>query len=448
MAKARTQGNKGGFALSYAKNVKQNVGRSNIQSHLTGKDIIYEVRTGGTPYTGAQITQIVNLNPNTVLAGTRLRQFAPLFQRFRFTKFVLRYLPVVNVEYVGSAIAAYVADPTQDLSGTDLSLVQSVTQLPFRGIFNCWKEGTFSVKPSDMVTAPGMKFCCDPTEESDNVETYQGKLYFVSDNLTSANTLYGRWELDWGVEFYDPIITKAFNSTYVNFNSNTTVGQSSPWGTAWDGINLTGDPSLATLSSDGSNSIITFPDNGQYIVSIYYPSTSSTGLTSSSTLNTSGTISYSYVAYTNAQTGKMWRINVTVGDNGYLACSDSSGNHVGYAVILVVRIGPGPNATTLSASKKMLAKKVADLEEKLARVLSMVTPPSFPSFPGIQLTGENQTSTSVVGEITDGNSPVKTVVYQESSSTSCGPVVVDALSKKKKKKAKKVAVVEISDDDA
>lgn len=446
----------GGMALSYAQNVSPSVGKSNIQSHLTGKDIIYEVRTGAAPYAGALVTLVVNLNPNTILAGTRLRQFAPLFQRFRFTKFVLRYLPVVNVEYIGQAICAYVADPTQDLTGTDLSLVQNVTQLAFKGMFNCWKGGTFSVRPSDMVTAPGMKFCCDPTEEADNVETYQGKLYFISDNLTTANTLYGRWELDWGVEFYDPIITKALNATFLVFNSNTATGQSSPWGQASSG-NYIGDSSLATLSYSGTDSVLTFPDNGEYLIEVYYPGSASTGLTSSSTIaaGTGGTIVSSYIAYTNAQTGKFWRVDAVVPDNGTVLCHDSAGTHSGAVTIEVLRIGPGPAASLAQASKKSLSKKIASLEDQLNRVLKMVgqtgaqavVPPPFPSYPGIQLAGEAQSSTSVVGEISDGNNPLKTVVVEESESSAIGPEIVGAPVEKKKRKMKKFVVLNTDDDE-
>ena len=438
MAEVRKKGNKGGFALSYAKNINGNVGKSNIQTHLTGKDIIYEVRTGATAPADSVITQVVQLNPQTVLEGTRLRQFAPLFQRYRFTKFTLRYLPVVNVEYIGSAIAAYMADPTQELSGSGLSLIQNVTQLPFRGIFSCWKQGVFTVKPSDMVTAPGMKFCCDPTEEADNVEVYQGKLYFISDNLTTANTLYGRWELDWGVEFYDPIITKAFNSTYYIFNSDTNVGQSSPWGQNQSGAYI-GDNTLATLSYNGTNSVLTFPDNGQYLVEVYYPGSSSTGLTSSSvvTPSTGTTVTQTYIAYTNAQTGKYWRINVVAPDNGNIAVHDTAGTHNGSVTIEVLKIGSGPSPSApLVESRKTLSRKVAELEKRLSAILS-ITPPSFPSFPGIQLTGESQTSTAVIGEMTDGNNPPKAIVVMESSSTSNGPVVVDAMSRKKNRKVKK-----------
>jgi hypothetical protein len=369
--------------------------------------------------------------------------------RFRFTKFILKYIPVVNVEYVGSACVGYVADPTQDLSGVDLSLMQNLTQLDFKGVFNCWQKGSFSVKPSDMVAAPGMKYCCDPTEESDNVETYQGKLYFVSDNLTTANTLYGRWELDWGVEFYNPIITKAFNSTVFFFNADTNVGQSSPWGRSISAPIL-GDPSLVTLTYSGTDSVLTFADNGQYYVTVYYPGSLCTGMTASSTLGGTATSVSSFIAYTGAQTGKVWNISCTVSDNGTLTCHDSAGTHAGFPVIQITRVGPGPNALTAAkASKKQLTRELAELKAQVASMIKMVTAPSFPSFPSIQLTGESQTSTSVVGEITDGNGPPKAIVIEESASTSYGPVVVDALSKKKqtKKKAKKFSVVEASDEE-
>ena len=432
--------------LSKAQKLANNIGKSNIQTCISGKDIIYEVQTGATTFTSAVITSVVNISPLTLLSGTRLQQFAPLFQRYRFKKFILRYLPIVNVQYNGNACVAYMADPTQELSGSGLPLMQSLTQMAFRSVVPCWRSGSFSVKASDMVFAAGAKYCCDPTEESDSVEKYQGTLYFISDNLVTVNTLYGRWELDWEVEFYDPIITKANNGTYLFGGSSSDCGLSKPWGSSMS--TLLGDASLATLSTNGTDSLLTLPDNGQYFLTVYYPLTAGgAGLTNSTVTSNSVGITFisGVVQYCDAQVGKLWVYQFYATDGAVLAVHDTSGTHPsGSARLFLCKVGPGQLPSALN-SKKALGRKISELEKKLEALtfwhstveksspFSLFSPPPFPAYPSPQVVeGTAQSSTETVGVITDGNSPPKDVEILSSASSAIGPLIAPVLKKKKK----------------
>ena len=434
--------------MSYAKSMGKKIGHSTINTCISGNDIIYEVATT-TAITTPVIMGSLNVSPSSLLGGSRISQFAPLFQRYRFKRFNLTYKPVVNVQYNGDVVLGYVADPTQELSGTGLALLQSDTQLSFKAVIPCWKNGGLSIRPSDMTTAPGMKFCCDPTEEADDVERYQGRLYFIADNLNSANTTYGRWFLDWEVEFYDPIITKANNGTVFYGGTTPDAALAKPFGSA---INLViaGDPSVFSLSANGTDNVLTFPDNGDYLIQfVYLVGTGGAALTSSSTIAISAgsTVTTAIVETCLTATAKTWWIRISCADNAQLTIHDTSGTHpTSDGRITVMRFGPGvvPGALT---SKKALARQLREFSEQLSKLMTYqlsLTPPSFPTFPGLQGPAESQTSSSAVAEISDGNSPTKTVVWSENSSTSIGTldVVAAAAAKAKKKQLKKRQVAE------
>lgn len=459
MRSAKKGGAKGkGTAVSYASNVGKKLGKNTIQTKISGSDILYEVRTGNPAINDAYIAKVIPISPATVLSGSRLNQFAPLYQRFRFTKFHLKYKPLVSTSFTGNVAVGYVADPSQEIAGTGLTLMQEVAELPFRHVGLPWKSGALNIKASDMVPAPGMKFTCDPTEEADNIEVYQGRLFFVYDNLTTTNTLYGRWELDWTVEFYDPIITKANNSAFLRGTGTGDPTDAHPWGEGFQA--LQGDSDLAKVGlSQSNNTMVTFLNNGQYLIYAFYPNTTGgAGLSSTTnyTLSNGCVMTSSYVFPTGGGTGKFWRYSIWAVDNGTLTLSDTAGQtHPDNGPdILILRIGPYPITNSLTSKKKM-AKEIQELKQMVLSLSlqskgQQATPP-FPPFPGIQGTGHAQTVTSIVGEIVDHNNPPKFISIESASSTSIGPietiVAPDEQKREGKKKTPKFRLLPASSDE-
>lgn len=424
--KKRSSGSKG-TPFSYAENLSKSVGKINYRTTISGTDILYEVRTGATAPADALIQQVIPVNPRTLMPGSWLGQFAPLFQRFRFKRFNLRYKPIANVEYIGDVGVGYVADPNQEISGTGLTLMQAVTELGEENRVTglCYEKCNLRLDPKQMVVAPGTKYSTNPDEEDDEVEAYQGRLFFITDNLTAANTLYGRWIVDWTIEFYNPITDKANNVVFAQFQSTPDPAQAHPWGTSWSLVY--GDSSIVTMQTDATDNVLSFPLNGVYQVSAFYPGNGGAGLTATSVQGGTVTGVTSYINYCGAQVGKFWSYQFTATDGAIFTIHDTAGTHpTGVCAIKITRIAPGPNEP-LVLSRKAMARQMKEFEQKIKYLMSIrpessESIPSYPSFPGVQFPDNVQTATYATATITDGNGPPKQVVYESASSTSTGTI--------------------------
>ncbi len=375
--------------------------------HERGDDIIYVVSTGATPPTIAQVLGAYYVNPLALLSGTRVAALSALYQKFRFTKFRLVWEPELATTFSGRVWAVYMANPNDELPGTGTRLLQELTNLPYKLLTPAMgglelKDRQFSVAPSAMVNSPGQKYITDVENSSEFLDCYQGRLLFGCDGPLVANTTYGTWKLDWGVEFYDPIANPSLNAGVVQYLMTADAGQSKPFGSAPASV-IFGDPAVASvgLNPTSTANAVTPGDEGSYNLIAYYPAPSGgAGLTSSSTIAAVGsgvTINNSDVAYEYAQTGKRWAINFTcssqnaTGTQNYITVLDSAGTHPSTAcVVTIIKYRPLVPLPKNEKARRQAALERDEFRNKIALLEKRLSAPT-PLGPVLEISEQSTT---------------------------------------------------------
>lgn len=188
----------------------------NIVDVITGTDLIATVSSAalGNEAGDLLITQLIS---PTQFESSRLRQFASLYQRYRFKKIRFVYEPIANATQSGQLVGYADFDPDNEIlsnSAVNVSFAvahqgQQITQIWEPAVFDMSQVGTFT----DLYSEPG-------GSSSDPRLSIQGIFYLIAASVLPANIALGNVYIDYEVEFSIPFLeqasgTLAFSTSYL-----------------------------------------------------------------------------------------------------------------------------------------------------------------------------------------------------------------------------------------
>jgi hypothetical protein len=190
---------------------------------LTGTDFLGTVDVAGDPTTASdQILAVLPITPSGY-PGTRLTQVAPLYERYRFRSFVVRYVPSVP-NTLGCQFIAYLdTDPLDDASvitDPDALIRQATAQSGAKQWnFNQTKAIPLAMRLDDQLYYTGV-------DRQNERFSRQGTIYLIQvtnpvsfdgSEITSDLTA-GSLYLDWTCEFQIPQIEPSATSALPTFS--------------------------------------------------------------------------------------------------------------------------------------------------------------------------------------------------------------------------------------
>ena len=204
---------------------------------LSGSDFLTRIRTQPAPQTSAQrILAVVPVTPSA-FPGTRLTQMSQLYDRYRFTKFRLRYIPAIPMT-LGCQYVVYLdTDPLDDattITNPD-ALVRQATAQAQSHFFN-FNEPQYidlAIRKDDQLYYTG--------DDKQNVRfSRQAVAYviqvtdFVNYNgeLPNTSIVTGSLYVDWSCNFSMPQLNPAA-LTFAGTNANAGIGTTSSSDIIW-----------------------------------------------------------------------------------------------------------------------------------------------------------------------------------------------------------------------
>jgi len=142
----------------------------------------------------------INMNPR-VFNGTKLTNEANTWQKFRFRRFVVEYIPIQGSSVTGSFIGYFTNDPTEpDVGGVQAvrNAVEHTNSLMFQPFFH----STFAYT-DDPVEEKQLYFCRD-AEAGDARLELQSIFKVVQNVSNTTGTPYGSFIMHYEIDFYYP----------------------------------------------------------------------------------------------------------------------------------------------------------------------------------------------------------------------------------------------------
>lgn len=170
--------------------------------------------------------------------GSRLSVFAPLFQKFRFTKFDLKYVSAVPSTTAGQMVACFDNDPTWAPTGSPDEIVRAMMAHKNRKLFHPFDNVVMSLPKSGNVQT----FYNDDTGQDIRLNNQAGIFVTIVSPVVNLNgeqwnSGVGGFWIDWEIEFFLPRISKTGQLTFSNTCVLNTVS-----------FSLTGNPLWSLVS--------------------------------------------------------------------------------------------------------------------------------------------------------------------------------------------------------
>lgn len=199
--------------------VREISGRNSQGVVLVGSDLIDGITTGAiAPVTGTEIFTQPASPMDASWSFTRLQQFAPLFQKFKFRKLIYRYEPVTNVTRDGG-FAGYVdtdTSSTYESIDNTLSALQIATARQNAREFEVWKKQSFSLP---QLEDPHQVFWMQQAPDSTEPRLFsQGRVHLLAQSNLLANQAYGLLYVDYEVELWEQSLANDLTSDIVGHN--------------------------------------------------------------------------------------------------------------------------------------------------------------------------------------------------------------------------------------
>lgn len=188
-------------------------------SHTGAKDILEGTELIGSvnvPAYGAGVGDILFrhlINPS-VFARTRIAQFAPLYQRYRFKKLLFVYEPIANATQSGQIIGFADYDPDNILDSDDVENVQTAAAHYGEKISQVWEARAFRFGVDDV--NDGFTTLYTSTTDAEARLIYQGVFYLIaasdlfkgSPTTTPLGNIYIQYEVEFSIPQLDPKSTR------------------------------------------------------------------------------------------------------------------------------------------------------------------------------------------------------------------------------------------------
>lgn len=358
-SRAPRQGMLGLAVRSRVPTVRSSVLNS-MRTLVRGTEFLSTVTGTTTATTGTTlVTQLIG--PHSLGVG-RLAAFASLYEKYRFRRFIVRYVPIANATVSGQVMGYFDMDPTEiPTSTTPLAAFQrGVAHFGARSN-NVWEPRDFEMKDDDP-TRLLYTSNVTATEPSERM-VYQSRFSLLAASALTAVAL-GNLYLDYEIEFVNPQIDSVPASTAATgakISSGGSVSDSSPLGSApviAVGSNI---PAL-TISS---TSVITLP-KGTWIA--VYRATAGVVAALDLTAGSSAPLTVQVDApdyFLTSPTAGLAMLKVKATDTWTLTPScTTSGGH-GAAASEWVYIASMPTELVLTPAPA-LTDRVAELERKYA----------------------------------------------------------------------------------
>jgi len=201
---------------------------------LSGTEFLESITTGSTGSLAGDILEALLINPSSFNA-TRLKQFSPLYQRYRFRKFNILYAPIANATESGQLIGFSDYDVDSLLEGDSETNISVAAAHLGQQICQIWEDQVF---PFGIVDAYTTLFTS--LEGAENRLIYQGIFYILAASELGGSLNLGNLYVDYEVEFYIPQLSevtalKAYYQIYLTGNT-AGVTPALPFGTACDEV--------------------------------------------------------------------------------------------------------------------------------------------------------------------------------------------------------------------
>jgi len=224
----------------------------------TGTEFIGTVTGSGAATAGTMLFTLL-VGPNSLGVG-RLKVFSTLYEKYRFRKFRLRYVPIANATVSGQVMGYFDQDPT-DVAPATTPLVAFQRGVAHYGAktSNVWESRDFELmddEPKRLLYSEGN---LGNTTVADVRMLYQARFTLLAASALTAVPL-GNLYLDYIIDFVDPQIDeRPVAGSAVMIQSGGSASQSNPLGTA---TTYAVGSSLTPISVVGS--VITLP-RGTYL---------------------------------------------------------------------------------------------------------------------------------------------------------------------------------------
>lgn len=200
----RTRPRKRNAAVGLAVRSRNPAVRSSILSkphtRVSGHEFLSSV-TGATTQTTGTSLYTVLLSPSNLGVG-RLAAFSRLYEKFRFRKFIVTYIPIAAATVAGQVMGYFDTDPAETVySATPLAAFQRGVAHFGAQSTNVWERKSFSLQDDD----PTRLLFCNETEAGSERLAKQARFTLLSSSAQSATAL-GNLFVEYEVDFYGPQI--------------------------------------------------------------------------------------------------------------------------------------------------------------------------------------------------------------------------------------------------
>jgi hypothetical protein len=230
---------------------------------LCGTELISVVDVASTGNSG-DILKRVMVNPSN-FANTRLVQFAPLFQRYRFRKLLFHYVPIANATVNGQVIGFCSYDVDNILTTDDPVNVQIAAAQIYQRNNQVWEPQTYPAGILDNYTT---LFTNLGTGEARLI--YQIIFYLIAASTIQVGQLgniYIEYECEFSIPQLNPIDVSA--EAVLGFNGNINGRTpTTPWGSSISVAPVGGVASNITNSYNNTTGVLTLSQvpQGTYVM--------------------------------------------------------------------------------------------------------------------------------------------------------------------------------------
>lgn len=228
---------------------------------IIGQDYLFAVPTNSLDNVGKVVS---NFDVSPIIQGTRLLQFAQLYDKYVFRKLIFHYVPAVGTTNSGSLIMAFDKD-CMDVTPSAAVSINTLTSYEGAVTFPIWQSATMSCSLTDH-----QKFYyCNEVVGSDPRLVYQGQLYIAEATPTLYTGIVGSIWMEYEIELFDPQLeSSAVQSDYANSVTAVTIpagSQSALTRLALSGSATETGPINLTPDSSGNYSFHVPPGIYQFI---------------------------------------------------------------------------------------------------------------------------------------------------------------------------------------
>jgi len=179
---------------------------------LEGTDMIATVSSAEGGTLAGDILLKLAINPMS-FANTRLRQYAPLYQRYRFTRIRFRYQPIANNLQTGQLLGFCDFDVENQLAGNDPLNLQRGAAHQGQKVVKISESEDFDMGQANTYT--------DLYTNTDGVEprlSYQGVFYLLASSDIAADLPLGNIYIDYVCEFTIPQLSEPKQFTACSYH--------------------------------------------------------------------------------------------------------------------------------------------------------------------------------------------------------------------------------------